>query len=616
MPSLVLGTTGGQGYYQANGDSSYGLITIPMPRNGITTDTFSDLNGITACASDSWNPKSLTFDLYNSQNPNCWAWPSQAVALIRKTYTSTATDATSCDRGLDALQYLYWLFSNTQVDALIGPVNVVRFSGLTPAIQQAYIDALDAVTCDGQTLLITLPTIWALNGGVSAFAQAMCLLGVVMCFVVAAAVVHSRHHPVVRSASPPFLLMSVAGVTILFVSGFLLVSTASAAMCSGVSWLVMAGLQFTFAPLFAKTWRIYRIFGRKKLSVVQISNKKLMVIVLSILAIDAILMAIWQGMGPLQPIITTINSTSSAGKLIINQYTQCGVAPGNATTLFAVICVEKGVLFLFGALMAFSTRRVSSTFNESQGISLSIYNVCFTIGIISPIIIVISAVGDVLILLLVFALLWIAYFTGGILFVPKLMTIYYHHDGVDGSVNSITASSGNSSSGYQFLSLAALSTVPVLQGYLASLQKHVAQVETKLNSLRKTAGGGTLLNTSVIKSTATTVGAKASPSESPIISSRTTTTGGVVMESPMSNTRNTREQSILRHQAMGIGASSRAVTREDGEGGLSGGGVSSPARSPPLARSHPTRLSLGATASSSLNEAREGSHPNELNGDE
>ena len=539
--------------------------------------------------------------------------------MIRKSYTSTAIDGTSCDRGLDALQYLYWLFSNTQVDALVGPVDVVSFSSLSPDIQAAYIAALDAVTCDGETLLITLPTVWQLTGGIAAFAQAACVLGIILCLTVAAAVLHNRHHPVIRSASPPFLFMSVAGVLVLFASGFLLVSAASSGICSAVSWSVMLGLQLTFAPLFAKTWRIYRIFGRKKLSVVQISNKKLMAIVAAILALDAVLVAVWQGTGPLTPIVTTINATNSAGKLVINQYTQCGVGAGNATTLFAVICIEKGVLFVFGALMAFTTRRVSSTFNESQGISLSIYNVCFTIGIITPIIIVISAVGDVLTLLLVFALLWIAYFTGGILFVPKLMTIYHHADGADGAANSITASSGNSSSGYQFLSLAALSTAPVLQGYLLALQKHVIQVEAKLTGLRGKAGGGPVgsINTSVLKTSPATVTMKLNSAETST-NSRTAVSSAQPAESPISYSRVAREQSLLRGPTTGVGASSRAVKRDSGSsGGGTGSGMSSPSSSPPLMQQRSWTPKMGLNAnSSSQDDTREPTHPNELNGDE
>ena len=393
---------------------------------------------------------------------------------------------------MDSLQYLYWLITQQQVDTLVNSVDIIRTSSILPQYRAAFIDALDSVTCDGATLLITLPTIWTLSTGVAGFAQAFCAIGVVLCLIIAGLVVHHRVHPVIRSASPLFLLMSVCGVLLLFFGGFVLVSPVSTGTCSAFSWMIILGLQLTFAPLFAKTWRIYRIFGRKKLSVVQISNKKLLLIVLAIIGIDVALMVAWQAVGALSPITTTVNSSNSAGSLVINQYTQCGVGAGVDKDLFVLICVEKGVLFVFGALMAFTTRKVSSTFNESQGISLSIYNLLFTVGIIAPIILVISAVGDVLTLLLVFALLWISYFTAGILFVPKLMTIYSHTQVENTQNNSIQASGGDSTSGFQFLSLAALSTLPVLQSYLFALQKHTGAVEQRIVDVKRKQSGGSI----------------------------------------------------------------------------------------------------------------------------
>ena len=485
IPSLVLGLPGGQGYFIANGDSEFGVPTMPWTRAGVVTDTVANTAGISACASDTFDAATLTFDLSASHNPQCWPWTGQVVAMVRTTYTSRATDTSSCSRGADSLRWLQWLYTNSEIGILTDSVDVQLASGLSSAVQAAYVTALNTATCDGTTLLITLPTAWTLSTGIAAFTQALSAIGVIGCAVGAALVWYHHTHPVIRSASSLFLLLSIAGVALLYTAGFLLVAPATAASCSAFSWSLNFGLMLCFAPLFAKTYRIYRIFGRKKLSVVQLGNRKLFLLVLVMLSVECVLMAAWQGVGPVAPLVADITSstTNSAGHPIINQYVQCGVRSGASMVMFAVVCVEKGVLFVFGALMAFTTRKVSSTFNESQGISLSIYNVCFTIGIISPIVIVVSAVGDVLTLLLVFALLWIAYFTGGILFVPKLATIYYHTNGKDEVNNSVVAAS-QSSSGYQFLSLAALSTVPVLQGYQGALRKHLEAVDARINRMK------------------------------------------------------------------------------------------------------------------------------------
>ena len=496
MPSLVQGTNGAMGYFQADNDDTFGIPVLSYTRNGVTVDTVPDLDGLRSCAYDTFDATVLLFNLDATSNASCYPWHSQVLSMVRTKYTSTATDTSSCTRGLDSLQYLYWLLTQQQVDTLVNSVDIVRTSSIEQQYLSAFIGALDSVTCDGTTLLITLPTIWTLATGIAGFAQALCAIGLVLCFIIASLVVHHRTHPVIRSASPLFLLMSISGVMLLFCAGFTLVAPVSTASCSAFSWLLVLGVQTTFAPLFAKTWRIYRIFGRKKLSVVQISNRKLLLIVLAIIALDVTLMVIWQAVGALSPIVTTNNSTNGSDngsdKLVINQYDQCGVGAGVAKDLFVLLCVEKGVLFVFGALMAFTTRKVSSTFNESQGISLSIYNLLFTVGIITPIILVISAVGDVLTLLLVFALLWIAYFTAGILFVPKVMTIYSNTPVENMQNNSIQASTGDSSSGFQFLSLAALSTVPVLQSYLFALQKHTGQVEQKIVEVKRKQSGGSV----------------------------------------------------------------------------------------------------------------------------
>ena len=480
----MLGVTGALGYFLVDGNTEFGVPTMPYTRNGVSVDTMANVDGLSACASDTFDPATLTFDLSASQNGQCWPWSSQVVAMVRTRYTSSASDTSTCTRGHDALQFLQWLHTAPQIDTVTDDVVVLLASSLSSAVQDAYIAALDSVLCDGTTLLVTLPTAWTLTAGIAGFVQAVSSLGLLLCAVAAVLVWLHRAHPVIRSASPLFLLLSICGVCLLYVTGFLLVSSASAASCSGFQWALNFGLMLTFAPLFAKTYRIYRIFGRKKLSVVQLSNRKLLTIVACIVLVEAVLQAIWQAVGPIAPLTHDVTGTSinAAGNLNIQQYVQCGVANGPSMSLLAVICVEKGLLFVFGALMAFTTRRVSSTFNESQGISLAIYNLCFTIGIIAPIIVVVSAVGDVLTLLLAFALLWIAYFTAAILLVPKLLTIYNHNEAKDEpSNNSVTSSSSN----YQFLSLAMLNTLPMLLGYQAAVRKHLDAVDVRVTQVKR-----------------------------------------------------------------------------------------------------------------------------------
>lgn len=219
-----------------------------------------------------------------------------------------------------------------------------------------------------------------------------------------------------------FLLMSLVGIMILYVAPMFLVATPSLANCSAMLWLANLGFTITFAPLFAKTWRIYRIFGMRKLSITKISNRQLAAIVGAIVGIDVILMIIWQAMNPLQPGVTLQLQGSTT-----YSYTQCMLPSGSGTSgvaIVAVVVATKGAMILFGCIMSFSTRKVSTNFNESQNIAWAIYNVIGACGIIAPIIAAVNAVGTTLIILEVFLVLWICSFTLAILYVPKLVVLF------------------------------------------------------------------------------------------------------------------------------------------------------------------------------------------------
>jgi len=481
--SLIYGTNGGMGVISVNGDSSITLPLMQVERNGELVNTAADVDGLMACALDTFDPKTLTFNFDASSNISCYPWTQSYSMIVRKHYTNDPTvstnSAASCTRGLDALQFAYWLISNQQLDALTESVNVGRLSNV-PGVKQAYINALNSVLCDGETLLITLPIVWELSSGLSGFGIAAAIIGGVLTVSLMIFTVIYHKHPIMRSSSPLFTLISLFGVLLMFAGAVALVANVTTFSCGILSWLINLGIMVTFAPIFAKTWRIYRIFGRRKLSVVKISNRKLMLIIGGLLTMEIVIMIVWQILSPIQPYISSTMEGSPSRQ---HDYEQCGVR-NNGSSMFAVAAVEKGLLLVFGALMAFSTRKVSSQFNESSQIALAIYNVVFSIGIIAPIIFVINATGDILIALLLFVLLWIAFFTASILVIPKALHILSPQN-ADQNNASVVGSSGNSSSGYSFLSLNILETAAMCTGYLAALRKHVELVENRLNGFKR-----------------------------------------------------------------------------------------------------------------------------------
>lgn len=248
--------------------------------------------------------------------------------------------------------------------------------------------------------------------------------------------------------------------------------------CAATAWLLNCGVMITFAPLFAKTFRIYKIFGGRKLNVVKISSTKLLLMCAAIFVIEFMILGVWQAVSPFQPIMTEVMEGSPAR---VHQYLQCGTTGAGGDVFFAIV-VEKGLLFVVGSLLAFSTRRVSSTFNESSQIGVTIYMFVFTISLIAIIIVVTQAIGNVLIALVQVAVIWLSFFTIGMLILPKAMIVFGKNAG--GTTASLVGSTRDSSSAFSFLSLDVLDSLPMIGSYVSALRNHLKQVEAKQLTLK------------------------------------------------------------------------------------------------------------------------------------
>ena len=479
IPGVVYTLTGAVGYGQDVGDFTSGVFTIiyPYRTDGILLNSSRTSNPDTmlACLTDTFTASILSANPRASNNPTCWPLTLVASLVVRASYTAASTDTSNCQSGLEALQLVQWLVTLPLLDLTTTSQSSPR-TVMLPNIKTAVVNALNAVTCDGRTMLITLPVIWSLSTAASGSGIAMSAVGIIGILVVLTLVTLYRNHPALRSASPRFVLTSLSGVALMLVAVFFWVSDTTVANCNAFNWCINLGFILTFAPLFAKTWRIYRIFGRKKLSVIKISNRKLGLIVLGIISAEVLILCVWQAVGPLHPVITTQTTGSPA---VEHLYTQCGTT-GDGSKMLIVVGVTKGALMLYGALLAFSTRRVTDHFNESQSIAWAIYNVVFSISIIVLIILFIQPVGDAIILLVLLVTLWISYVTAAIITVPKFIALF----GPTKQFNSAELSGTRSSvGGFSFLSLTEMAEPVLLTQYQSALREQLKQVTQKLELL-------------------------------------------------------------------------------------------------------------------------------------
>jgi hypothetical protein len=174
-------------------------------------------------------------------------------------------------------------------------------------------------------------------------------------------IVH-RDHPVIKAASPVFCLLILFGCVLGYVYVIIIALTPTDVLCAVQPFIGHAAFALSFASLFAKTYRVAKIFGSKNLRVTIFRNGELMVGVGSILVIVLIYIGVWVGVAPPVAAQVVVDSTS---------YTTC-VQSGSSFWSDIILIVE-GVALLYLVYLAVEVRNVPTEFNEAKFIGLSIY---------------------------------------------------------------------------------------------------------------------------------------------------------------------------------------------------------------------------------------------------
>jgi hypothetical protein len=425
---------------------------------------------------------------FRHPDPGCWPL-SSLVSFVAKTTYSTAVTASACNQGLRSLEFINYIATSDILSLPAESFGLVRL-GEFPAVEDFTSHVLRSATCDGSALLVIPPLYWTVNTAITGFGQAMAALGLLTVTVSFVLVLSYRHKVVIRSSSVPFLCVILVGMGLLLAAMIPWAVVPTEASCSSFLWLVNLGFMLLFCPLFAKTWRVYRIFSGAHLKVVKISNVKLLLLTSAVVALDIILIGVWQGVSPLVP-VQYDRMTGSAQHV----FTHCSVKSSGAGLIFAALVgVEKSALLLFGAIMAFSTRNVKGTFNESAAISWTIYNTLMSALIGVAIIVFVSAVEDALVLLVLILLTWIVLSAWGLIFGPKFHLLMQSDEKViEASRSQITQEKSN---GFSFASIAAMTTGQVKQFYVA-LKLQVNKAERVLQLPQTLFGTGAVAGDAV-----------------------------------------------------------------------------------------------------------------------
>ncbi|XP_046552845.1 gamma-aminobutyric acid type B receptor subunit 2-like [Haliotis rubra] len=196
--------------------------------------------------------------------------------------------------------------------------------------------------------------------------------------------IRMRHARIIKMSSPNLnVLIALGGIFIsitcvLFGLDFFLAENISAVsrVCQIRSGILLLSTSLVFGPMFAKAWRVHRIFQQAATRRVVIRDKKLFVMTSCLLLLDVTLVAVWQGIDPLQYRTSVMFKHSIQGGSLeitgsdIVHVRSC--SSDNSDMWMAGIFTFKTILLLYGLYLSWQTRNIMlPSMNDARSIIMT-----------------------------------------------------------------------------------------------------------------------------------------------------------------------------------------------------------------------------------------------------
>ncbi|XP_059055510.1 gamma-aminobutyric acid type B receptor subunit 2 [Achroia grisella] len=200
------------------------------------------------------------------------------------------------------------------------------------------------------------------------------------------------------------------------------------AMCTGRVYILSAGFSLAFGSMFAKTYRVHRIFISNRSGVCKtklLQDTQLISLVCALLVIDGLIVTLWVMLDPMERHLKNLTIEISATDRSVVYQPQIEVCKSqNTTGWLCALYAYKGLLLIVGVYMAWETRNVKiSALNDSKYIGISVYSVVITSTSVVVIGTIISERATLAYITITSLILITTTSTLCLLFLPKIVAI-------------------------------------------------------------------------------------------------------------------------------------------------------------------------------------------------
>ncbi|XP_041431135.1 gamma-aminobutyric acid type B receptor subunit 1 isoform X4 [Xenopus laevis] len=260
-------------------------------------------------------------------------------------------------------------------------------------------------------------------------------LGILLGFVCLSFNIYNSHVRYIQNSQPHLndmtaagCILSLAAVFPLGLDGRHIETWHFPLVCQARLWLLGLGFSLAYGSMFTKIWWIHTAFTKKddkkerRKQSQTVEPWKLYTTVSLLLGLDVITLGIWQIVDPLQRSVEEFTKEEPRGDLdilILPQLEHCSSLKMN--TWLGIVYGSKGLLLLLGIFLAYETKSVSTEkINDHRAVGMAIYNVAVLCLITAPVTMILSSQQDASFAFSSLAIVFSAYITLVVLFVPKM----------------------------------------------------------------------------------------------------------------------------------------------------------------------------------------------------
>ena len=173
-----------------------------------------------------------------------------------------------------------------------------------------------------------------------------------------------RNNSHIRKSSFPISVAILIGIIIGCIGQITYSLGATDALCIITLYFYRTGLIIVLSGMLVKNYRIYRIFANKTASAINLSEVKLLSIMIAIAAAYLLLLTV---------VVTVLGFNAELmynANNVFYQYVECRVPNSTWNTIFTIIMgAISAVIIIFFIAFAWLTRNVSSDYRETKALS-------------------------------------------------------------------------------------------------------------------------------------------------------------------------------------------------------------------------------------------------------